>query len=1008
MDIIRHSGKRKDLKLEDFNGGDLATVATTGSYTDLINKPTIPPGQIQSDWNETDNTKLDFIKNKPTGLTQIQSDWNETNNTLVDYIKNKPVIPAGQIQSDWTQGNFLALDYIKNKPTIPATQLQSNWTETDSTKLDFILNKPTVPTAQIQSDWTQTNTSLLDYIKHKPSLATVATTGSYSDLTGTPTVPAQFNPIAGAGIVITGTYPNETFTSTSSGIATSLPSAFALGILANGTDQTSAINTILANSLYAGIIFDFSSPANVTISGTIQGNGKILRFVSGSGITGTNTINNVVIDASMNTKCFSTSSTITNSITAGKYFSVKWFGATGNGSTDDIVSLQKSSDTIIANHSMTRDLYIPSGVYVIGFPWMLHNWDGTKYAQYTINLIGDWKCANSNLAGFARILPSYINGPAIGVQRATSGSITGISIEGAFLPNTGTYDQFVQTSFSSLIGSMRTSQYSPACGIAIDVVTNGQSPIDGGYPQLNGSTGGTNWYRGDGSNGGTTDFLIKDCHIIGFTVCILNSPTASTKQGEDCIIDSCRLENCGYAIAYCQAQNDNCHVKNCRSWNNVWIVIDTFSFGEGKGLFPSIDGYNVAGTVNTLFNGSIAYKSVRIQNFYAESFFQIGTLICLGGSGYLQGTFHFGVSNIQPQIHFSFYNVEINSSTLIYYDNLFNKRIRGSAMLTTFTNCSFDLPPFIISYYSEQFNSVDYTNCNMAGSQILGPTAQVYSMTNSKTSLIAYGNFCIQDGTNIPLAIYSYKCPDFNRRFINFGTYSITPDTNRQATITSTNSVLCYVNDIFIDNVSGNVLGRISAISGTSITISEIPINITAGSYQFVPIYIMSINNPLVGDTTNGSTSITNVSPLFPVTFVNNLGAGFRFDNPSFPVGTYIVSYDATNRILTMSANASITASRQNFVNGFPKIEINSPFPPSAFSTSTIAYAGGTIWYELTPSTSLTTPNKWLVNKGGYPSASTIGLSSSYQADINKEPNYRISSGSFQYYDNTTNTWINV
>ena len=44
---------------------DLATVATSGDYDDLINKPTIPAAQIQSDWDQADNTQVDFIKNKP-------------------------------------------------------------------------------------------------------------------------------------------------------------------------------------------------------------------------------------------------------------------------------------------------------------------------------------------------------------------------------------------------------------------------------------------------------------------------------------------------------------------------------------------------------------------------------------------------------------------------------------------------------------------------------------------------------------------------------------------------------------------------------------------------------------------------------------------------------------------------------------------------------------------------------------------------------------------------------
>ena len=45
---------------------NFATVATTGDYSDLINKPTIPDAQIQSDWNQADTTAKDYIKNKPT------------------------------------------------------------------------------------------------------------------------------------------------------------------------------------------------------------------------------------------------------------------------------------------------------------------------------------------------------------------------------------------------------------------------------------------------------------------------------------------------------------------------------------------------------------------------------------------------------------------------------------------------------------------------------------------------------------------------------------------------------------------------------------------------------------------------------------------------------------------------------------------------------------------------------------------------------------------------------
>ena len=74
---------------------ELATVATTGDYDDLLNKPSIPAAQVQADWSQTDNTQADYIKNKPTiPDAQIQSDWNQADTTKADYIKNKPTIPA--------------------------------------------------------------------------------------------------------------------------------------------------------------------------------------------------------------------------------------------------------------------------------------------------------------------------------------------------------------------------------------------------------------------------------------------------------------------------------------------------------------------------------------------------------------------------------------------------------------------------------------------------------------------------------------------------------------------------------------------------------------------------------------------------------------------------------------------------------------------------------------------------------------------------------------------------
>lgn len=74
---------------------DLAGVATSGSYNDLDDTPTIPDAQIQSDWNQNDNSKKDFIKNKPTignGTITVKQDnevvgtftTNQSGNTTIN------------------------------------------------------------------------------------------------------------------------------------------------------------------------------------------------------------------------------------------------------------------------------------------------------------------------------------------------------------------------------------------------------------------------------------------------------------------------------------------------------------------------------------------------------------------------------------------------------------------------------------------------------------------------------------------------------------------------------------------------------------------------------------------------------------------------------------------------------------------------------------------------------------------------------------------------------------
>lgn len=213
------------------NKPSLAAVATSGSYADLSNKPTIPTVDQVYDSTSANaqsgaavasaiSGKQDTISDLETirsgaaaGATAVQPSQLATVATSGSYadLSNKPSIPAAQVQSDWNQTNDQAVDFIKNKPTIPAgvvvdqtysassTNAQSGTAVAGaiSTKQDTISDLETIrsgaadgATAVQPGDLaTVATTGAYSDLSGTPTLATVATSGSYADLSNKPTIP---------------------------------------------------------------------------------------------------------------------------------------------------------------------------------------------------------------------------------------------------------------------------------------------------------------------------------------------------------------------------------------------------------------------------------------------------------------------------------------------------------------------------------------------------------------------------------------------------------------------------------------------------------------------------------------------------------------------------------------------------------------------------------------------------------------------------------------------------
>lgn len=94
---------------------DLAPVATSGDYNDLENKPTIPAAQVQSDWNEADNTDPSFIKNKPA-IPSAPGTLNTDNATAQTVNASEALSGSVKLHKVSKTGSYSDL---LNKPTIP-------------------------------------------------------------------------------------------------------------------------------------------------------------------------------------------------------------------------------------------------------------------------------------------------------------------------------------------------------------------------------------------------------------------------------------------------------------------------------------------------------------------------------------------------------------------------------------------------------------------------------------------------------------------------------------------------------------------------------------------------------------------------------------------------------------------------------------------------------------------------------------------------------------------------
>lgn len=704
------------------------------------------------------------------------------------------------------------------------------------------------------------------------------------------------------------------------------------------------------------------------------------------------------------------------------FISVRRFGATGDGVTNDQPFIQSAIDYVLNNPSVTRKLHFPPGTYKINSPLIVYKWNGTNYEFVTIELHGNRTSSFASAVITTNIVATFSDTFAIGIQGGKNCLVEGLSITGQFEPTFATFKDFINAGadFDTYGASegCRDSRYSPYSGIVIDPFTTSVPP-DGGYP----GTYINSFYRG--STGTASSAInINACNISKFLVNVCYSPNGVTQNTESCNITNSTLETCKVAVAYCQDQTKQCSIRNCISWVYTHTFIDNVTYGQRIGCPANVDGLDLAGAVYRMAN-IFTYGRVgsAFRNIFAESIFEIGNV---GGSSSTISSSHFDFATavyleIGAPIHYMFlHNVTVTGTTFRHYDNLFNKRLFIRANNSTFINVHWDVPPILSDAYDigtdsyPTFIANSYGNTN--NNNLIGRTNDSPSQNISLLPFIALqGKFTIAAGISAyGLYEIEYNEISFQRSLQVEGSATVTVNTTlRTATVVISSATFfgyINVNDYLFALVSATPtsLGRVTNLNvGTqTVTLSEVPNNLVTGTFNNIFVnYARLHGHPFIGNCSNGSNVISNVVAPFGYPVI-----GERIESRFFgqltslehnSIGAYIVSVNSGAGTVTLNCTAAASSNQTTFSCGSPKFTIKKHLDISNYPNEVVFKGLEFIYQTSSASGNNYIIKKYIIERGGL-------ISGTPQAQWYEQVDFRVVSGVGEYWDTPTQAWIQI
>lgn len=642
------------------------------------------------------------------------------------------------------------------------------------------------------------------------------------------------------------------------------------------------------------------------------------------------------------------------------HIDVKWFGATGDGSTDDITAIQATVDACIA-HRIGK-VYFPVGNYVISKGIVV---------RITGGLLEGFV-----LEGQTATYGGQVRQAAVLVNNADSFGLALDHVKGARVRNLTflgqntaltslTPHQVLEDMTTNWFNGVRSNSLSPHAAIVIDPFDSTTSSGDR-YP------GFSSYYNT--SSGGSTDVVIEGCTVRFFAVGYCISPRGTAQNGEAIMIRDCWANYNYAAVSTGEHQNRSVYVENFKCWDNTYSVFDTRTFGSATGTPPEVNGLNIAGYVRYLciLNNWAGSKGLIVKNMHAESMASLGgNFSDQAGELIIEDSwvsFAGGLDTISPSVHrpvtvFNGATLRVINSTFWQYDDPHAVPLQVAVGTGVFEKCTLSYLPYTSHSVYPQLT---FRDCVGAGSAttfgdnqliVNGKAPEYQSSTilftsgmQWQTSLGSFKRVKVEDTTNILSKDVHYVS------FANPITLTSVTDSILQAVFNLSNTSDDFLKlmggDILVSSMTdefGNtrfgVFGKVDSLNtGTGdVTLKSISAGLTASTSYTVLLYRNQYLLPslILGDLTSGSSVMSNVLLELNSSVIQ---PNIPVYSPYFPDGTYIVSYNSGAGTITLSNKANTTISHVELLSSnWQGIMWGAPFTASP---NHFGYKAGDIIYN--------------------------------------------------------------